>query len=283
MRYDGVDQVDGLPLPPTAFAPHTLQGNRRAMLSLVFQLMRHHMGLLLGLTLQRGQMGQAGRGLEQAQDQEDWHRELKTSASGPVGEQARRELGGGLEQGQRGSASSRVMEGTGEAAAEEGSPWRTPLRRCVSSAIGQEQHWTPGSAGGLLVRQRSAAGRGHGEVERAVLEWANARLAEGFVAAAKAQAAAPPSGAGGLPEEDRGQQQEQKQEQQGAQGGLRRGVAAPVLAGFSDPRLGRGWLLLQLLAAVRPHAVDLVHVLPGDTQQERESNAKWVLHCAAIA
>lgn len=268
-------------LPPTAFAPHTPQGNRRAMLSLVFQLMRHHMGLLLGLTLQRGQMGQTGQGLEQ-QEQGDWQRELKTSASGPVGVQARRALGGGLEQGPRGSASGRIMEGTGEGSAEEGSPWRTPLRRCVSSAIGQEQSWTPGSAGGLPARQRSAAGRCHGEVERAVLEWANARLAEGFVAAAEAHAAAQPSGVAGLPEADHGQQQVQQQEQQRASVGRRRCGSAPVLAGFSDPRLGRGWVLLQLLAAVRPHAVDPVHVLPGNTQQERESNAKWVLYCAAL-
>eukprot|EP00798_Chlamydomonas_sp_ICE-L_P013904 gene13904-19831_t len=57
-------------------------------------------------------------------------------------------------------------------------------------------------------------------------------------------------------------------------------AAAITIKSLSDPKLGEGWILLQLLATISPRSVNSVYVLPGQTKQERESNARYIISIA---
>ncbi|KAG2501608.1 hypothetical protein HYH03_000113 [Edaphochlamys debaryana] len=187
-------------------------GERRATLSLVFQLMRHHTGLVLGLVAPQAQPGPAAA----------------HPPAGPL------------------SPSGSFRHGHGAQA--------------HAGPHGPSQH----------VHHRPAAV----EVEKAVLAWANAKLAEAARQEAAAAAAATSTGADAIPAEGAGAGT-------GAGVGAAAGAGAFVpLSSFSDARLGEGRILLQLLAAISPRAVAARHVLSGRTPEERESNAKYLLSCA---
>ena len=49
---------------------------------------------------------------------------------------------------------------------------------------------------------------------------------------------------------------------------------------FHDPSIAKGQFLADLLAAVQPGIVNFALIRPGDTEEEREMNAKY---CVSIA
>lgn len=58
------------------------------------------------------------------------------------------------------------------------------------------------------------------------------------------------------------------------------GCSAPCIKSFRDSVLSSGVVLLQLLYAMKPDAVDLSYVTPGFTLEQRQSNAKYALSVA---
>ena len=61
--------------------------------------------------------------------------------------------------------------------------------------------------------------------------------------------------------------------------GRREGEAA-LVSSFNDLALRDGVFLLRCLAAVAPECVDFAIVLPGESAEEREENARYVVSCA---
>ncbi|GLC70593.1 hypothetical protein PLESTF_001012200 [Pleodorina starrii] len=198
-------------------------GQRRATLSLVFQMMRHHMGMLLGLAAPNPPASPHYTAAAAVAGTPNHHHQLAHGHS----------FGHGFSHGY----------GYGHDASPHG---HLPMQLPVAPSP-----------------QRGT--RAYVEVEKAVLAWANAKLTEAALAAA---AAAPTATA--------------------ADSGDAAAAAAVVaprapftpLASFSDKRLGEGRVLLQLLAAICPRSVNPKYVLPGRNEEERGSNARYLLSCA---
>lgn len=55
---------------------------------------------------------------------------------------------------------------------------------------------------------------------------------------------------------------------------------SPCIGSFRDPVISRGVVLLRLLAAIAPDAVDPKHISPGLTLPEQASNCKYVISVA---
>tara|TARA_B110001452_G_scaffold250037_2_gene237983 strand:+ start:1016 stop:1435 length:420 start_codon:yes stop_codon:yes gene_type:complete len=53
-----------------------------------------------------------------------------------------------------------------------------------------------------------------------------------------------------------------------------------AVSSFKDPALRDGVFLLRCLEAVAPECVDTAIVLPGESAEEREENAKYAISCA---
>lgn len=52
------------------------------------------------------------------------------------------------------------------------------------------------------------------------------------------------------------------------------------VASFKDPKIRKGHFFFKILASVEPRAVDWDNVQPGETVEEVENNAKYVLSVA---
>ncbi|GLI68000.1 hypothetical protein VaNZ11_012212 [Volvox africanus] len=207
-------------------------GQRRATLSLVFQMMRHHMGMLLGLA--------APHPIPSP----------RCTSATAVATTAQQQPGCGL--------AHNYNLGYG-------------FSRSYSLSCGFSHDTAPQLAQHVPYAPSSQRGsRAHVEVEKAVLAWANAKLQEAALTAGAAAAAAASNDAA---------------EVTSAAVAWPGGVAAPQLpftplASFSDKRLAAGRLLLQLLAAICPRSVNPKYVLPGRDDEERGSNARYLLSCA---
>jgi plastin-1 len=57
-------------------------------------------------------------------------------------------------------------------------------------------------------------------------------------------------------------------------------VETMAIKDFKDKSLSNGKFLIQLCAAIEPRAVNWDIVLPGETDEEKENNAKYILSLA---
>lgn len=180
-----------------------------------------------------------------------------------VEQQRQRSRGGGEQQGTDVNIAGQlaghyVLEGRPAPGSPEESPSATPraaglVRICSGS-----------------TKQRK--GRQLGITEDAILAWANARLQQ--VRPALGDAA----GANAASVEDVGSRDASDDNCSALT--ARQAAAAPCIKSFRDPVLSSGIVLLQLLYAMKPDAVDLSYVTPGDTFEQRQSNAKYALSVA---
>ncbi|KAG2453821.1 hypothetical protein HYH02_002028 [Chlamydomonas schloesseri] len=225
-------------------------GQRRATLSLVFQMMHHHTGMMLGLL---------------APPPPPTKPTAATTTTNTTATSVR--------------ATDAAAAAAAAASAKATAPSASPTSQPPPAAGTAGAAGTAAPAAGAAVPEPRQHHHGHHrplEVEKAVIAWANAKLTE---AAANAAATAASAGAAAATDGKAGGQEV------AAAAAAAAALAAPQapftpLSGFSDPRLAEGQVLLQLLAAVSPRAVSTKYVLSGRNPGERESNAKYLLSCA---
>lgn len=154
------------------------------------------------------------------------------------------------------------------ALAPQASVGRSSQEGSISSSPTESPSQTPRAAHLVKIcssSKKQRKGRQLGVSEEDILAWANRRLQQVQPLHVQIPDGSSCSGS--------------SQSEMGS-GHIQQQGVVPRIRSFKDPALSSGVVLLQLLHAMDPAAVDLSYVAPGATAEQRESNAKYALNVA---